>query len=134
VANLFRNAYYALEHYVASGYVCLVRSNRPFTHSEQAAASLAACDKALATLDVAKLGLLLDVRLAPLSTDARLHQLLVENTNTFARRFVRIAVLLNTQVGKLQTARVMRTHSSVYSEIFTDERAAVDYVMALDRD
>jgi hypothetical protein len=128
VAQLFRNAHLTVENHVALGYIRVARSSAPFTHIEQATAELHACERSLSLLDVSKLGLLLDWRLAPLSTDARLHQAMVTASDAFARRFARRALLIDTPLGKLQSGRVNRTLSSVNPEIFNDEAAAIAFV------
>jgi hypothetical protein len=132
VPNLLRSAHFSVEHNVASGYIRIARSTAAFSTPEEAAAAIRLCDSSLAGLDLAALGLLLDWRLAPLSTDARLHQALVEATDAIAVRFARRAVLVETPVGKLQSGRVGRAHSSIRPEVFGDEGAALAYVTAAD--
>jgi hypothetical protein len=126
--TIHRSEHFAIQHYQASGYVRLVRSALPFASLDAAGQALRACDEALLPLDASQLGILLDWRLGPLSVDPRLHQFVIENTDAFAVRFVRRAVLIVTPVGKLQLDRVLRTHSSAAPVVFNDEAVAIDYV------
>jgi hypothetical protein len=126
--TIHRSTHFTIQHFQASGYVRLVRSAVAFASLEEAGEALRACDDALSELDATQLGILLDWRLGPFSVDARLHQFVIENTDAFAVRFVRRAVLILTPVGKLQLDRVVRTHSSAPPIVFNDEDAAVDYV------
>jgi hypothetical protein len=126
--TIHRSEHFSIQHYQASGYVRLVRSAVAFPSLEDAVHALMACGEALRELDASQLGLLLDWRLGPFSTDARLHQLVIETTDEFAVRFVRRAVLVVSPVGKLQLDRVARRHSSVAPVIFNDEAAAIDFV------
>jgi hypothetical protein len=125
---LHRSKHLILEHWQASRYVRLVRSAVPFASPEEAGEALKEIDVAIRDLDPSHLGILLDWRLGPLSTDPRLHQFVIENTDAFASRFVRRAVLVVTPVGKLQLDRVIRNLSSTKPVLFNDENAAVEYV------
>jgi hypothetical protein len=126
--TLHRSAYFTLEYWQASRYVRLVRSAVPFDSPEEAGDALRECEVAIRVIDPSNLGILLDWRLGPLSTDPRLHQFVIENTDAFASRFPRRAVLVVTPVGKLQLDRVVRSLSSTKPLIFNDEAAAVEYV------
>jgi hypothetical protein len=126
--TLHKSVFFTVEHHRASGYVRLVRSAVPFKSPEEAGQALKECEAALRDVDASQHGILLDWRLGPFSTDARLHQFVIENTDAFAARFVRRAVLVITPIGKLQLDRVVRKLSSTKPKIFNDETAALDHV------
>ena len=126
--TLHRSPHFTIEYRQASRYIRLVRSAVPFKSPDDAGEALKECEVAIRDLDPSSLGILLDWRLGPLSTDPRLHQFVIENTDAFAARFRRRAVLVVTPVGQLQLDRVIRTLSSTKPLLFNDEDAAVDYV------
>ncbi len=126
--TLHRSAHFTVEYWQASRYVRLVRSALPFSSPDEAGEALKECEVALRDIDSSNVGILLDWRLGPLSTDARLHQFVIENTDAFASRFRRRAVLVVTPVGKLQLDRVIRNLSTTKPLLFNDEKAAVEYV------
>jgi hypothetical protein len=126
--TLHRSPHFTIEYWQASRYVRLVRSSLPFSSPDEAAAALKECELAIRDIDPSHLGILLDWRLGPLSSDPRLHQFVIESTDAFARPFVRRAVLVVTPVGMLQLDRVIRNLSSTKPVLFNDESAAVDYV------
>jgi len=126
--TLHRSKHFTIEYWQASRYVRLVRSAVPFKSPEEAGDALKECDVAIRDIDPSNLGILMDWRLGPFSTDPRLHQFVVENADAFASRFVRRAVLVVTPVGKLQLDRVLRNMSSTNPIIFNDETAALEYV------
>jgi hypothetical protein len=77
------------------------------------------------------LGLLFDVRDAPMNTDESatgpLNQLVAE----LMQGFPRVAVLVRTAIGKLQTSRMAREQNSPV-RVFDNEEAAVAYARGED--
>jgi hypothetical protein len=126
--TLHRSPHFTIEYRQASRYLRLVRSAVPFSSPEEAGEALKECELAIRDIDPSNLGILLDWRLGPFSSDPRLHQFVVESTDAFAARFRRRAVLVLTPVGQLQVDRVIRNLSSTKPVLFNDESAAVDYV------
>jgi hypothetical protein len=126
--TLHRSKHFTIEFWQASRYVRLVRSAVPFSSPDEADEALKECELAIRDIDPSNLGILLDWRLGPLSSDPKLHQFVIENTDAFASRFVRRAVLVVTPVGMLQLDRVIRNLSSTKPVLFNDESAAVNYV------
>ena len=115
-------------HHVASGYVAVVRTTAAFTGYDDAVQALAQCDRALRSLDTDRLGILLDWRLAPLSTDSRLHAIIVSGADAFIGRFARRALLVSSPVGAMQGGRIVRVQSDTNPVIFSVEAEAVEYV------
>lgn len=126
--TLHRSTHFTIEYWQASRYIRLVRSAVPFSSPDEAGEALRECEVAIRDIDPTNLGILLDWRLGPFSTDPRLHQFVIENTDAFAERFARRAVLVVSPVGKLQLDRVVRKLSTTNPIIFNDESAALEYV------
>ena len=129
MSTLAKGTHLNVQYFRASGYVRIARTSAKFSSIEQAATCLKACDVAFSELNISKLSLLLDWRLAPLSTDPHLHRFLVRSTDVFAARFARSAVLVATPLGKLQSVRVGRAHSTAAPVVFHDEARALEYLV-----
>jgi hypothetical protein len=125
---LHDDPYLSLRRHTDLKYVLLVRSDRQFGSVHRVATSLRECAKALGDIKVARLGLLLDWRLAPLTTDPVLLKHVVQQTDVFAKGFARRALLIATPVGVMQSERVARTIDHAKPVLFTDEAAAIAYV------
>jgi hypothetical protein len=125
--TLFKSDYATLEHAMASRLVRIVRSVKQFEEAAAAKAEVVRWSVTLDRVDVSELGLLLDWRLVPLTTDPDVLREVVSGTDTIGRRFARHAVLIETPLGALQAARLQRVHDS-HPEIFTDEALAYGYV------
>lgn len=128
MSTLYQGAYFAIQHYRASGCVRVVRNDAPFEAVTDAVSGLAACRAALAGLDAARYGLLLDWRLAPISTDPNLHKVLVEHIDALAAPFARKAILVATTVGTMQANSVGRNLSENSLAVFNDEAAAMRFI------
>jgi hypothetical protein len=126
--TLHRNAHFTVIHHVASSYVALVRTALVFGAHEEVVRSLDQCERALRPLNAQANGILLDWRLGPLSTDPRLHELLVQGTDLFIQRFARKALLVMTPVGAMQGGRIVRVQSTTNPVIFNDEAQAIAYL------
>lgn len=72
-------------------------------------------------------GLLIDSRVAPSSTDARLEEEFRRFRREVSRGFARVAALVRTKVGVLQVTRLTADLSSV--QAFDDEAAAIAYLL-----
>jgi hypothetical protein len=130
VSTLLKGRHFVIQHYRASGYVRIARTAAAFASPEDAAESWKDCDVAVSALDVSRLALLFDWRLAPLSTDARLHRFLVRRSDVYAKQFARCALLVDTPLGKLQSLRVGRAHSTAAPIVVLDnEAAAIRYLI-----
>jgi hypothetical protein len=126
--TLHQNAYFLLQHHVASGYVSLIRSAKALTSAILADRALFACRTALESLDVSQCGILLDYRQAPMSTDSQIQKSLVSHGDALSAPFCRRAILIGTPVGTMQVHRINRTHSSNPPAVFSDELAAIMYL------
>jgi hypothetical protein len=124
---LYRDAYLSLRHHREQAHVRATRTALQFGSVHRVASSLRACAKALGDLPVSRLGLLLDWRLAPLTTDPVLLKHVVQQTDIFAAAFARRALLIATPVGLLQSERLGRTIDHARPVLFTDEAEAVAY-------
>jgi hypothetical protein len=86
-----------------------------------------ACAQTLGGIDVTRLGILMDWRLAPLSTDPVLLKHVVQQIDLFAASFARRALLLATAVGVMQSKRLARTINHANPVLFDDEAEAIAY-------
>ena len=125
---LYEDEYLSLRHHPELRYVLLLRSEQQFGSVHRVASSMRACAKALRDIKVARLGLLLDWRLAPLSTDAVMLKHVVQQIDTFAKDFARRALLMATPVGVMQSERIARTIDHAKPTLFDDEAAALAFV------
>lgn len=86
---------------------------------------------AMDTLDRGRFSLLLDVREAPLRTDPEFEQVFAMYRAKLLGGFAKIAVLLKTEVGKLQAMRMGREDKLSF-RTFIDEREAMSYLTGSD--
>ena len=127
---LHSDEYLQLHHYPDLGYVRLVRTGEPFGSISRVGASLRECANALSHLNVTRLGLLLDWRLAPLSTDPILLKHVVQQSDVFAAMFPRRALLMATPIGIMQSERLARSIHHANPVLFNDEAAAIAHVIS----
>jgi len=125
---LHQDAYLSLGRHPDLTYVLLVRSGEQFGSVHRVASSLRLCAKALGEIPVSRMGLLLDWRLAPLTTDPVLLKHVVQQTDVFARDFARRALIVATPVGLMQSKRLARAIDHAKPVLFNDEAAAIAYV------
>ena len=126
--RLHSDAYLSLQFYPELSHARLIRTAQQFGSVHKVAGSLRACATALKDREVSTMGLLLDWRLAPLTTDPVLLKNVVQRIDVFAAAFARRALLVATPVGLLQSERLARTISHAKPVLFSDEAAAVAYV------
>jgi hypothetical protein len=125
---LHQDPYLSLRHHPQLKYVLLVRSDLQFKSVHRVASSLRECAKVLGDMEVSQMGLLLDWRLAPLTTDPVLLKHVVQHTDAFARDFARRALLIATPVGLMQSKRIARAIDHAKPTLFSDEADAIAYV------
>lgn len=126
--NLLRSPYVVIEHRVASRLVCVTRTDLEFAAAAEARSEVATWAAVVLGLPTsAELGLLLDWRRAPLTTDKDVLREVVRGTNELGLRFARFAVLLESVLGDLQARRLRRLHETA-PEVFCDEAKAYEYV------
>lgn len=131
--TVHRSTHFTIEHHPTSGYVRVIRSAAPFASLEAAKQAFADCREALDELPSTTTSILLDWRKAVLSTDAKLHQLIVESGDMLMGPFTRRALLVATSVGKLQAARLGRASVHTALQIFDDDEAATRHATMLVR-
>jgi hypothetical protein len=125
---LYSDAYLSLQHHPEAAHVRLVRSGEHFGSVSRVSVSMRACAKALEKIDASELGLLLDWRLSPLTTDAVLLKHVVQQSDLFAAAFPRRALLVATPVGLMQSQRIGRTINHAKPVVFDNESEALAYV------
>ena len=72
--------------------------------------------------------LLIDTRRAPPRNDPAFEAQVQRATAEFATRFVRVATLMATAVGKLQAVRLAHERGAEKPHVFDDEQAALAYL------
>ena len=123
--TLLRDSHFVLERYDAPAFVRLARTGEPLTSQAQPARSLLGCRGALAELEPATLGILIDWRLSPqASAPDAIEQAAVREVEAFAAQFARAAVLL------LSAAAPATAWTNAGAQVFRDEEAAIAYVSA----
>jgi len=125
---LHEDVYLSMRRHLDLKYVLLVRSAKQFGSVHRVASSMRACAQSLGDLDISRLGLLLDWRLAPLITDPVMLKHVVSHTDFFAKDFARRALLMATPIGIMQSERIARTIDHAKPALFNDEAAAIAYV------
>jgi hypothetical protein len=124
-----RGTHLSVQHFRASAYLRVIRSEAPFKSVVEVGAAIGACRPALKGVAGAHYGILFDWRLGPISTDPNLLKALAEQIDALAEPFARKAILLSTPVGAMQASRVGRTLGNKEMAVFfDDEVAAVDHV------
>lgn len=76
--------------------------------------------------------LLIDVRLAPPRNDAAFEAQTNRAVDGLVKRFAKVATIVRTAVGRLQTARLAHERGVDHPHIFDDEAAALAYLGAAD--
>jgi hypothetical protein len=84
-------------------------------------------DKALATLDRGRYGILIDVRTTPGRNDAEFEQRFAPVRQRLQRGFLRVAIVVKSTSGKLQSQRYARV-DNIASNAFDDYAAAVKWL------
>jgi hypothetical protein len=126
--TLHRGPFFTVQHFQASRYVRINRTELQFKTAVQAIHAVDDCRKSLAGVDLTGYGVLFDWRLPPMSTDPLVHQAIVQHVDAFAARFERRAILVKTPVGQMQVSRVSRTLSQDAPVLFNDDGAAILHV------
>jgi hypothetical protein len=104
------------------------RSERPYQSAADLNQERLLLGEALDKLGRTGRGLLIDSRVAPHSTDDRLHEEFRRFRLEVARGFDRIAALVRTKVGILQVNRLI-ADSTASVQPFDDEAAAIAYLL-----
>jgi hypothetical protein len=104
------------------------RSERPYQSAADLNQERLLLGEALDKLGRAGKGLLIDSRIAPHSTDDRLHEEFRRFRLEVARGFDRVAALVRTKVGILQVNRLIADSTSSVQP-FDDEAAAIAYLL-----
>jgi hypothetical protein len=125
-AVLYKDEWVTLTFEAATGLVRYTRSGVPYPDMDALERSYAGL-RTLVMPSVPGLKLLIDVRLAPPRNDAAFEAHANAAIGSFTRRFDKIATLVRTAVGKLQTARLAHERG-VEANSFDDERAALAFL------
>ena len=124
--QMVRTAMWILERDVGTNYFRARRTNAPSGTPEELQRTGEAMIKAVGSVDRSHLGLLVDAREGPLRNDAEFEAYVRPWQAKMISGFARVAVLVKTPVGKLQTERLASGFGGL--KVFTDEAAAIAYV------
>jgi hypothetical protein len=105
-----------------AGIVKISRTAAPFGDARAARHETTAWVGTVATLDTSRLGLLLDWRLTPMTSDPDILREVVSRGDALALTFARHALLLAGSLSPPQAERISRAGSTI--EVFTDEATA----------
>jgi hypothetical protein len=105
VEDLLRNVYAGLTLDRAQRVVRFTRTSAPYPTLAAYDAEVTAITRSLAPIDRRSLTLLVDLRLAPMRNDLGSEAIATRFRRDVLRGFARVAVLVATQVGKLQITR-----------------------------
>jgi hypothetical protein len=111
----------------ARGLVRVDRSPLPFESTAAYDASVEHMTRALAPLDRKRYVVLIDIRQGPLRSGPEFEQSALRFRHASTHDFARAAVLVQTQIGKLQLARHAKEQAGG-PVIFTDEAEALRYL------
>jgi hypothetical protein len=123
---LRRSLYVTIELIEASRVVRFIRSAAPFGDARSAQAELDTWLPALAGITPRELGVLLDFRLTPMTSDPDILRAVVAQVDAVGFRFPRRAILLARQLHGPQSERVTRAGASLVP--FFDEPGAWKHV------
>lgn len=122
------SAYWCVTH--EEGVVRAERSTLAYPDGAECERALSALQAALdlATTDA----LLIDSRHAKGTQDPEIERAIVQFTKRMSERFARVAALIATSVGMLQSQRLVRTQPAPNVRVFNDEYAALAYLTERD--
>jgi hypothetical protein len=123
---LYEDEWVTLSFDRTTGLVRYTRSDVPYPSLDELQRSYAGL-RAAAPGVAHGMKLLLDLRLAPPRNDAAFEAHVNAALEGFVSRSTKMATLVRTAVGKLQTARLAHARGMEHN-VFDDERAALDYL------
>ncbi|HYP86779.1 MAG TPA: hypothetical protein VEQ59_01465 [Polyangiaceae bacterium] len=109
--------------------VWLKRSARRPRSVAEITAAFSEANRAMSTLDRARLRLLIDLRLSPGNNDPEFESAMARQRAALMNGFVAVAVLVQTAIGALQVSRIGR-EDGVEPPVFTDEHQAIAWLTA----
>jgi hypothetical protein len=122
--------HYRIDHFVSLRVVVVTRKARPFVDRHDVELACGPVQNALDRLVRANKRLLIDSRLAPMRNDPQSEANFAPHRQKMTEGFERIAVVLRTQVGQLQTQRLIADHkpSSAPMRTFLEMTDALAYL------
>jgi hypothetical protein len=104
------------------------RTDRRFESNEEILRSYEVLIRVHETIDRARLALFVDLRLAPPRNDPAFEQLVGPYQPRLYGGFRRAAILVKTEAGKLQMARLLQANG-IRARAFLDEAAAISHLL-----
>jgi hypothetical protein len=113
----------------------IVRSPAPVERPEELRVAVGRLERASASLDVSTTRVLVDARAAPLRSDETF-EIVWRELSTVLARFEKVATVVQTAVGELQTTRLAQTPRSdgtkTSARTFRDEGEAMAWLLGPD--
>ena len=128
MSELFRTAHVVVSRDPREPFVRLVRTAEPIRSPREVHDVADGLDRTVPRSERATMGMLTDVRNAPLRNDPGFEETIAPLVTALADGFGRHAVLVRTAVGKLQVARQSRGSKGTATQVFDDERDAVAHL------
>jgi hypothetical protein len=123
---LHEDPWIELHHLRSDSIVIFRRTDQPFTDLAAAAATLRDVESKVTALGRVR-GILVDTRRAPMRNDPEFERVSQRGFQRILDHFERVAVIVSTAVGQLQTQRIKRENALDY-EVFTDEAQALRFL------
>lgn len=127
--QLTRTPQWVLERDVGTNWLRARRTPEPTRSADDVKLAFDKLSKAIGSVDRSHLGLLVDSREGPLRNDPEFERMAAPYQVAMMSGFARVAVLVKTPAGKLQTERLAAALGSTI-KVFTDEAKAIAYVSA----
>jgi hypothetical protein len=122
---LTRTPQWILERDVGTNWFRVRRTAEPHRTAEDIKLAFEKLTRAVGSADRSHLGLLIDTREGPLRNDPEFERMVAPYQVQMMTGFARIAVLVKTPAGKLQTERLAAMMRTV--KVFTDEAKAIAF-------
>lgn len=123
-----RTRHWSLRREVVQCLVWLVRSNEPFASNEEIHASFEPVYRSLAAVPRERSSLIIDMREARWRNDGNFEEATAAHRKRLVEGFARVAILVRTTGGKLQSQRLSRAENLGWA-VFDDEILAREYAL-----
>jgi hypothetical protein len=131
VAIHLRTPHVTISRGTGESFVRIARTAEPIRSLAEIDVVEDALERAAPKSERDKLGLLMDVREAPLRNDPEFEQTIAPRVARLGVGFARTAVLVRTAIGKLQVARQSRGATGSAIATFDDEKGAIAFVASV---
>jgi hypothetical protein len=128
MAILLRTPHVTISREPGQSFIRLVRTAEPIRSLADVEVAESVLERAAPKAERAKMGLLMDVREAPMRNDPEFERTIAPRVARLGAGFGRTAVLVRSAIGKLQVARQSRDVTGSAIATFDDENEAVAFL------